>query len=109
KRLVEVNGLAQLVTDQGVAARKLGVARERIFDTLGVMMAESARGMPRQQLVDLLALGRFFFGRVHGQPRSIPCSFRSSESFFRAQNMRVFTVASGIPTIAATSSTDFSW
>ena len=82
--LVEMDGLAEFLAHQRVAASKLGIARKRLFDALGVATAQRSRRMPRQELFDLLALGRFLFHRIHGQPRSIPCSFRSSESFLRA-------------------------
>jgi hypothetical protein len=83
QRLVKTDSLAQFLAHQRVTAGKLGIARKRLFDALGVAAAQRSRGVPRQKLFDFLALGRFLF-RIHGQPRSIPCSFRSSESFFRA-------------------------
>src|SRR5262249_38011949 len=84
KRLIEMDGFTEFIAHQSITARELGIPCERFFDTLGIATAERARCMPRQELFDFLALGRFLFHRVHGQPRSIPCSLRSSESFLRA-------------------------
>ncbi len=59
ERLVEVNGFAELIAHQRIAARELGIPRERLFDALGIATAERSRRMPRQELFDFLALGRF--------------------------------------------------
>ena len=49
---------------------------------LGIATVQRSGCVPRQQLFDVAV--RFFVCRVHGQPRSIPCSFRSSDNFLRA-------------------------
>ena len=45
---------------------------------------EPARHVPREEHLDLLALGKSFVGPAHGHPLSIPAAASSSESFFRA-------------------------
>ena len=66
------------------AARKLRVLTQRPLHPRRVARLEGARRMPRQEGFDLVALRRIVLHRHHGQPRSTPEFFNSSESFFRA-------------------------
>ena len=45
---------------------------------------ELAGHVPREEHLDLLALGKLFVDPAHGHPLSIPAAASSSESFFRA-------------------------
>src|SRR5262249_5219437 len=107
--LVEMDGFGHFLAHQLEPAGELGILRQRLLHPFGVAAAQGSRGVPRQQRFDVLALRRLVSRHHHGQPLSTPAAFSSSDNFFRAYNMRVFTVASGIPTISATSSTVFSW
>src|SRR5262249_42603059 len=84
ERLVELDGLLLLLAHQRQAPGELAVVRNRTLDPLAVAAAQRAGGMPRQESFDLLALGRFFAYRVHGQPLSIPAAFSSSANLLRA-------------------------
>ena len=55
-----------------VAAASSGSRASACSTRCGVAAAQRSRSMPRQERFDLLALGRFLFRRVHGQPRSTP-------------------------------------
>src|SRR6185295_8782846 len=83
QRLVEVDGLVELLAHQLVAALELAVARQSLLDAIGVAAAQRARRMPRQQSFDLMALW-LFVHHVHGQPLSIPSALSSSASLLRA-------------------------
>jgi len=63
---------------------RLDDADERTFDALGVAAAQRAGCMPRQEILDLLAVASLFAHRVHGQPLSIPSAFSSSANRLRA-------------------------
>src|SRR5262249_3573830 len=103
-----MDGFRKLLADEVIAPREFAVACKRLLDAIGVAAAQRPCRVPRQQSLDLVAL-RLFVDRVHGQPLSIPAALSSSASPLRAENMRVLTVFSGMPTMSATSSTDFSW
>ena len=80
--LVEMDGLAELLAHQFVAAGKLGIIGERRLHALRIATAERSRRVPRQQQLDIARFA--FVRRIHGQPRSIPCSLSSSDNFLRA-------------------------
>src|SRR6516164_1941425 len=71
ERLVEVNRLCKLLSDEVIAPREFGVVRERLLNAIGVAAAQRPRRMPRQQGLDLVSL---FL--IHSQSRSIPFALR---------------------------------
>ena len=50
--LIEMDGLAEFLAHQRVAASKLRIAGKRLFDALGVAAAQRPCRMPRQELFD---------------------------------------------------------
>ena len=69
-----------------VATGKLRIIGQRSLDLPHLVLLQRSRGVPGQQQLDLarFALARRIVRRSHGQPRSMPCSLRSSDNFLRA-------------------------
>src|SRR5205807_10270327 len=82
ERLIEVDGLAELLAHQRKLPGQLLVVFERRVDALGVTTAERPGRVPRQEGLDVPA---FVVGRRHhGQPLSIPAALSSSDKRLRA-------------------------
>jgi hypothetical protein len=82
KGLVERNRLGELFTHQIGMVGESGIVAQRILDALAVAPTQRARGIPRQQGLDLCGFHVSF--AYHGQPRSIPAILHNSPSFLRA-------------------------
>jgi hypothetical protein len=79
-----VDRLGKLFAHQIEPAGQFLIVRERTFDALGVAAAQRSGCMPRQEILDLVAVASLFAHRVHGQPLSTPAALSSSANFFRA-------------------------
>src|SRR5262249_26216273 len=109
QRFVEQDRLGHFLAHQLEPAGEFGVLRQRLLHPLAVATAQRSGRVPGKQRFNVLAVRRPLSPRNHGQPLSTPAALSSSDNLFRAYNMPGLTVASGIPTMPATSSTDFSW
>jgi hypothetical protein len=83
ERLIEMDRLGKLLTDEIITARQFAVAGKRLFYAIGVAATERPCRVPRQKRFNLVAL-RLLTNRVHGQPLSIPAALSSSASRLRA-------------------------